>query len=111
MWAFANAKNGMHNLWRSTQQAIWLAPNNLLAWWKVAKTELWFLRWFGRIEIGFAVTKKGSGSGAASRWRRFRDTAWCVWPFVVYYAGVLAAFVFVMVRATRGVRWCLLGVA
>lgn len=79
---------------------VWISPNHCKAIWRVLRTELPILRWLARIEIGFAVTRKDKQ--AVSKWKQFRDTLACVWPFIFYYAASIAAITFVIVYLALG---------
>lgn len=79
---------------------MWISPNHCKAVWQVLRTELPILRWMARFEIGFAVTRKDKQ--AVSKWRQFRDTLSCVWPFLLFFAAGIAGITFVIVYICLG---------
>lgn len=79
---------------------VWISPNHCKAVWRVLRTELPILRWMSRFEIGFAVTRKDKQ--AVSKWRQFRDTLSCVWPFLLFFAAGIGGITFVIVYLALG---------
>ncbi|KAK9789026.1 hypothetical protein WJX73_003117 [Symbiochloris irregularis] len=99
-WVHRGTEGADGELWRGSQMWVWMAPNNLLAIWRVLKSEVSLFKWLSGAQLGFVVTSKEKAE--TTRWTELKKGLVWTWPFLLYYLASLAALLYFIVRVSLG---------
>ncbi|GAQ89401.1 cellulose synthase catalytic subunit [Klebsormidium nitens] len=88
--AHRGVPNAGMEMWRGSQQWVWLVPNNLVSCWKAFSTELAIFKFFKLGKLGFTVTNKDGNDD-------WREALKVTWPFFTYYIGMTAGIIYTIV--------------
>ncbi|PRW33536.1 Cellulose synthase [Chlorella sorokiniana] len=99
LWhGYSGAAGGVRELWTSMHCHCWMAPNNLLAVWRVLFADNALVRWLFRTEIAFKVTRKDLNA-EDSLWTALCAALRVLWPHLLYVLAFLATIAVFAFRA------------